>query len=93
MTRCLPAYWLLVLIAAGLAACAREARPLEERLQAAMEKRLRQCEVRGASAAVILPDGSLHTAAAGVSHETVRMDPDMAFSVGSITKNMVAALM
>ena len=83
---------LLALLAAGLAACARDARPLEERLQAAMEKRLRQYDVKGASAAVILPDGTLHRATAGVSHGMVAMDPDMAFAVGSITKNMVAAL-
>ena len=82
----------LALAAVGLAACARDASPLEQRLEAAMEGRLRQCEAKGASAAVVLPDGSLRTATAGVSHETVTMDPDMAFSVGSITKNMVAAL-
>jgi D-alanyl-D-alanine carboxypeptidase len=81
-----------LLILAVLTGCVGRARPPEKRLQSAMEKRLRQFDVKGASAAFILPDGCLRTATAGVSHGNVRISPDMAFSVGSITKNMVAAL-
>ena len=83
---------LLLAVLVCLAACAQDGDSLEGRLQAAMERRLQQHDVKGASAAIFLPDGSLRTVTAGVSHESVRMDPDMAYSVGSITKNMVAAL-
>lgn len=80
------------LLVVGLAACVPVKTSLEERLEAAMEDRLRQCQVKGASAAVILPDGVVRTVTAGYSHDDVRMDPGMAFSVGSITKNVVSAL-
>ena len=73
--------------------CSRGDRSLEERFQGAMEGRLRQYDVKGASAAVVLPDSRLLLATAGISHDRVRMSPDMAFAVGSITKNMVAAML
>jgi D-alanyl-D-alanine carboxypeptidase len=88
--------WLLMIGAlafAMVASCARNGRPLEEKLQTALEKRLRQSGVHGASAAVILPDGTLWRGAGGISHPGVKMSPEMAFAIGSITKNMVAALM
>jgi D-alanyl-D-alanine carboxypeptidase len=81
-----------VLALAGLVSCSRDERPLEERLQEALDERLQQCHVKGASVAVILPDESLWRGMSGVSHETVKMHPDMSFAIGSITKNMVAAL-
>ena len=73
-------------------ACRSGARSLEERLREALDTRVRHCGVKGASAAVILPDGTAWEGAAGISHGDVEMTPDMAFAVGSITKNMVAAL-
>ena len=76
----------------GLVACGLDDRPLEDRLQERLDARVRRCDVNGASAAVILPDGSLWQGTSGISHESVRMRPEMAFAVGSITKNMVAAL-
>jgi len=39
-----------------------------------------------------MPDGSIHRIVAGFSHDTVPVNPDMLFAIGSITKNMVAAL-
>jgi D-alanyl-D-alanine carboxypeptidase len=75
------------------ASCARRGRPLEEKLQTALEKRLRHSSVKGASAAVILPDGTLWRGTSGISHPGVKMSPEMGFAIGSITKNMVAALM
>jgi CubicO group peptidase (beta-lactamase class C family) len=53
---------------------------------------VRRCEVKGASVAVVLPDGVAWRGAAGLSHDDVAMRPHMSFAVGSITKNMVAAL-
>ncbi len=73
--------------------CGRSQRPLDERLQTALDVRLRHYDVKGASVAVILPDGTIWRGASGVSHPGVNMSPDMAFAIGSITKNMVAALM
>jgi len=72
--------------------CARDTRPLDQRLTEALAARLRQFGVRGASAAVILPDRSVHRIVAGTSHDSVAMRPDMLFAIGSITKNYVAAL-
>jgi D-alanyl-D-alanine carboxypeptidase len=77
---------------AGLASCARDGRSVEDRLQSALDRRLQRCEAKGASAAVMLPDGTLWRGASGLSHDAVKMAPDMAFAIGSITKNMVAAL-
>ena len=78
---------------ATVASCARNGCPLNEKLQAALDERLRRRDVEGASAAVILPDGTIWQGASGISHPGVKMNPEMAFAIGSITKNMVAALM
>jgi len=76
-----------------VASCGRSSRPLNERLQAALDARLRRSDVKGASAAVVLPDGRLWRGTSGISHPGEKMSPDMAFAIGSITKNMVAALL
>ncbi len=78
---------------AAVASCARSERPLNEKLQTALDERLRHCDVKGASVAVILPDGAIWRGASGISHPGVNMSPDLAFAIGSITKNLVAALM
>ena len=82
----------MALMLAGSASCSRDERPLEERLQAALDDCLVDSEVKGASVAVILPDETLWRGVTGISHDTVKMSPDMSFAIGSITKNMVAAL-
>jgi D-alanyl-D-alanine carboxypeptidase len=73
--------------------CSRLGDPLHQKLQAALDKRAQQYDVKGVSAAVILPDGTIWRGVSGVSHPGANMSPDMAFAIGSITKNMVAALM
>jgi len=85
-------FFLCFLGSIGLVACGPGNRPLEERLQERLDDRVRRCDANGASVAVILPDGSRWQGTSGISHESVRMRPEMAFAVGSITKNMVAAL-
>jgi D-alanyl-D-alanine carboxypeptidase len=88
--------WLLVigmLSVSVVASCRQSQRPPNEKLQAALDERLRRCDVKGVSAAVILPAGTLWRGTSGISHAGVNMSPDMAFAIGSITKNMVAALM
>jgi D-alanyl-D-alanine carboxypeptidase len=58
----------------------------------ALNDRLEQYDVKGVSSAIVLPDGTVHRICAGISHESVAMRPDMLFATGSITKNLVAAL-
>jgi D-alanyl-D-alanine carboxypeptidase len=76
----------------SLVACASDEVPLGRRLQEALDAGVERCDVQGAAAAAMLPDGSVWQGASGVSHESVRMRPEMSFAIGSITKNMVAAL-
>ncbi len=65
---------------------------LEQKIQNVMDKGLKKYKAKGASAAIIFPDGSLLTATSGYSHDTVKIDSDMIFAIGSVTKNVVAAL-
>jgi len=83
---------LLGLIFFGVMSCTRDTRPLDARVEEALTHRLHEFDVKGTSVAIILPDGSIHRVCAGVSADTVAMKPDMLFALGSITKNMVAAL-
>ncbi len=75
-----------------LAACSHDNRPLDDRIKEALTDRLEQYDIKGASTAVILRDGTVHRVCAGVSHDTVSMKPEMLFAIGSITKNVVATL-
>ena len=65
---------------------------LDEKLQRVLDKGISRYNVRGVSAAAILPDGSVWTGVSGISHDTVSIKPDMLFAIGSVTKNVVAAL-
>jgi D-alanyl-D-alanine carboxypeptidase len=67
-------------------------RPLEEKLQTILDDNVEDIDGRGVSAAVIMPGKPLWKGVAGVSHDTVKISPDMLFAIGSITKNVVAAL-
>ncbi len=84
--------FILTLMILGALSCSRDRRPLDVRLQAAIDDGLRKYDVKGASAALIFPDGSIRLVVGGVSHDTVPIRPDMLFAIGSITKNVVAAL-
>ena len=66
--------------------------PIEHRLQMVLDQVLKEYDARGVSAAVIFPDSEVWTGTSGVSHETVSIDAGMLFGIGSITKNVVAAL-
>jgi D-alanyl-D-alanine carboxypeptidase len=65
---------------------------IEDRMQRILDKGISKYGARGTSVAVIFPDGKIWTGASGISHDTVAMQPDMLFAIGSITKNVVAAL-
>jgi len=82
----------LTLTLLATASCSGQQGPLDQRLTEALEARLRQFGVRGASAAVILPDRSVHRIVGGISHDSVPMSPEMLFAIGSIAKNYVATL-
>lgn len=72
--------------------CSRSDEPFTEQLQNALDKHLKRYDVKGASVAIIVPDGEMMIGVSGVSHDTVAMKPGMLFAIGSITKNVVAAL-
>jgi len=61
-------------------------------MQRVLDKGINKYGARGVSAAVIFPDGTIWTGVSGISHENVAIEPDMLFAIGSITKNVVAAL-
>jgi D-alanyl-D-alanine carboxypeptidase len=66
--------------------------PIETHLQKVLDEGIRKYEARGVSAAVIFHDGKIWTGSSGISHGTVPIEPDMLFMIGSITKNVMAAL-
>lgn len=83
----------LVLLLTVLAACSQsEKRSLEERLQAALDRGIARHDIHGVSATVIFPDGKIWNGVSGVSHGDTAIAQDMVFAIGSITKNVVAAL-
>lgn len=65
---------------------------LELRMQKIIDKGISKHDIRGASVAIIFPDEKIWIGTSGISHDTVSMKSDMLFAIGSITKNVVAAL-
>ena len=82
----------VALVTLVAASCSRDRRPFEERLKGALGDGLRKYDVKGASAALVLPDQSVRLVVGGMSHDSVPIRTDMLFAIGSITKNVVAAL-
>ena len=66
--------------------------PIEERMQEILDKGIIKYGARGVSAAIIFSDGQTLTGVSGISHDAVAIEPDMLFAIGSVTKNIVAAL-
>lgn len=86
---------LLGIIAALLVTSCRApsmARTLAQPLQDTLNQQRRDNDIRGISAAVILPDGSMWLGASGISTETEAMSSTKVFGLGSITKTIIAAL-
>jgi len=83
---------LSIALLTGLFSCTRDTRPYDVRVRETLREGLLEFNVKGASAAVIMPDGSIHRIVAGFSHDSIAIEPDMLFAIGSITKNVVAAL-
>ena len=82
----------VALVTLVAASCSRDRRPFEEQLTRALDAGLRKYDVKGASAALVLPDQSVRFVVSGISHDRAPVRPDMLFAIGSITKNVVAAL-
>ncbi|MFC1613862.1 serine hydrolase domain-containing protein [Gemmatimonadota bacterium] len=83
---------LITLLTAFLPLSCSDNGTIEEKLQRVLDKGISRYNVRGVSAAAIFPDGSVWTGVSGISHDTVSLKPDMLFAIGSVTKNIVAAL-
>ena len=82
---------ILSIICIMLGSCANQ-KPVEVQLQDVLDKGIAQHDIHGVSATVIFPDGEIWNGVSGVSHDTVPMEPDMLFAIGSVTKNFVATL-
>jgi D-alanyl-D-alanine carboxypeptidase len=48
--------------------------------------------IKGASTAIVMPNQEIWTGVNGISHDTVKIKPDMLFGIASITKNYTAPL-
>ena len=82
----------LLFVVLTSASCLSSTVTLEEKLQTVLDENVENLDGRGVSAAVIMPDRPLWKGVAGISHDTVRISPDMLFAIGSVTKNFVATL-
>jgi D-alanyl-D-alanine carboxypeptidase len=83
---------LILSLMLNIDACSKSNLPLSEQLQAVLDKKLKDYDVKGVSAAIIMPNGEIWRGVSGFSHDSVKISPDMLFAIGSITKNMVATL-
>ncbi|MCK4794372.1 MAG: hypothetical protein KAV87_62165, partial [Desulfobacteraceae bacterium] len=63
-----------------ISSCTPDTRTLEERLQAVLDENIKDYDTRGVSAAVIMPGRPIWKGMAGISHDTVKMSPDMLFA-------------
>ena len=61
-------------------------------MQSELDSQLARHKGKGLSAAVIIPEREIWLGTSGVSYGEVPIAPDMLFAIGSITKNVVAAL-
>ena len=65
---------------------------LAQRLQDTLDYVCSLKNIKGASTAVVWSDQEIWTGVNGISHDTVKIKPDMLFGVASITKNYTAPL-
>jgi len=79
---------LLFTMASGI----QEPGTLAQRLKKALDDGMRWQPGIGISAAVIVPGEPIWLGTSGPSHDETPVSSDMLFAIGSITKNMVAAL-
>jgi len=82
----------LVLIAGCRQNNERSIEQLASEMQAAMDNSIKNAGAVGVSVALVTPDGKLWKGAAGISHAGVPVTTDMLFDIGSVEKNLQAAL-
>ncbi len=83
---------LIIFFMMTFCACSKSHKPFSEQLQNALDENLKNYHAKGTSAAIIMPGSETWLGVSGVSHDTVKIKPDMFFAIGSITKNVVATL-
>jgi len=66
--------------------------PIEEKLQDVLDKGIAKNDIHGVAATIIFPNGDIWNGVSGLSHDSVAMDPNMLFAIGSVTKNFIATL-
>ena len=88
----LPIVVCLLFVILTSASCLSSTVTLDEKLQAVLDESIGDLDGRGVSAAIIMPGRPMWKGVAGISHDTVRISPDMLFAIGSVTKNFVATL-
>jgi D-alanyl-D-alanine carboxypeptidase len=84
--------FILIFFMVSFSSCLQPELPLSEQLQKALDENLKDFEVKGVFVAIIMPEREIWLGTSGISHHTVTIKPDMLFAIGSITKNIVAAL-
>lgn len=82
----------VIILMLSISACSKSNLPLSEQLQAALDENIKHYGVKGASVAIVKSNGEIWRGVSGISHDTVKIKSDMYFAIGSITKNVVAAL-
>jgi D-alanyl-D-alanine carboxypeptidase len=85
-------YLLFLLVIVVLPFCTSSRRSMTDQLQQVLDAYLKKYQVKGVSAAIIMPGREPWLGVSGFSHDSVRVTPNMSFAIGSITKNMIAAL-
>ena len=81
----------VVIICILCGSCSNEV-PVEDQLQNVLDQGIAKYDVNGVSATLIFPDGEIWNGVSGISHDTVPIEPNMLFAIGSVTKNFIAAL-
>ena len=57
--------------------------PVEDQLQEVLDQGIAKYETQGVSTTVIFPNGEIWNGVSGMSHDTVPIDPNMVFAIGS----------
>ena len=79
----------LLLFILAFLSCSPDKLTLEEKLQTVLDENIEDINGRGVSAVIIMPGRPIWKGVAGISHDTVKISPDMLFAIGSITFGLV----
>ena len=82
---------ILSIICVIVCSCTSEM-PVEDQLQEVLDQGIAKYDIHGVSATVIFPNDEIWNGVSGISHDTVPIEPNMVFAIGSVTKNFIAAL-